>query len=64
MDPNSHEKLTKLESVRTLLRITHIGHKKSYLDIICFKSHEKLTKCEIGEVEVGSNIAQSHSSGQ
>ena len=26
IDPNSHEKLTKLESVRTLLRINHLEH--------------------------------------
>ena len=33
--------------VRTLLRITHIAHRKSYLVIICPNSHEKLTKSVI-----------------
>ena len=35
------------KSVRTLLRITHLAHRKSYLVIICPNSHEKLTKSEI-----------------
>ena len=34
-------------SVRTLLRITHLAHRKSYLIIICPNSHAKLTKSEI-----------------
>ena len=29
------------ESVRTLLRITHLAHRKSYLVIVCPNSHEK-----------------------
>ena len=33
----------KFKSVRTLLRITHLTHRKSYLVIICPNSHEKLT---------------------
>ena len=37
----------KLEVVRTLLRITRLTHRKSYLIIICPNSHEKLTKSEI-----------------
>ena len=37
----------KFNSVRTLLRITHIAHRKSYLVIICPNSPEKLTKSEI-----------------
>ena len=40
-------KLGQVQSVRTLLRITHLAHRKSYLFIICPKSHEKLTKSEI-----------------
>ena len=45
----SHEKLIKLgqvESVRTLLKITHLATKKSYLVIICPNSQE-FTKIEI-----------------
>ena len=34
----------KFKLVRTLLRITHLAHRKSYLVIICPNSHEKLTK--------------------
>ena len=47
--PNTHTKLTKIKirSVQTLLRITHLAHRKSYLVIICPNSHEKLTKTEI-----------------
>ena len=91
----------KLESARTLLRITHLTIRKSYLIIICPNSQEKLTKSEIrsswsqfehcseslvwsiesyiwslfgsihmkslpkvklGQVQVGSTIAQNHSS--
>ena len=37
----------KFKSVRTLLRITHLAHRKSYLVIICPNSHEKFTKSEI-----------------
>ena len=37
----------KFRSVQTLLRITHLAHRKSYLVIICPNSHEKLTKSEI-----------------
>ena len=39
--------LVKFKSVRTLLRIIHLAHRKSYLVIICPNSHEKLTKSEI-----------------
>ena len=28
--------------------------------IVCPNSHEKLTKRELGQVQVGSNIAQNH----
>ena len=68
--PNSFEKLTKrnqvkLESVRTLLKITLITSWKSYLAIIiCSNSHEKLTKSQLGQVRVSSNIAQNRSSSQ
>ena len=34
-------------SVQTLLRITHLAHRKSYIVIICSNSHEKLTKIKI-----------------
>ena len=34
-------------SVQTLLRITRLAHRKSYLVIICPVSHEKLTKGEL-----------------
>ena len=34
----------KLELVRTLLKITRLAYKKSYLAIIGSNSHEKLTK--------------------
>ena len=37
----------KFKSVRTLLRITHLTHRKSYLVIIGPNSQEKLTKSEI-----------------
>ena len=37
-------KLGQVESVRTLLKITHLATKKSYLVIICPNSHEKFTK--------------------
>ena len=40
-------KVDQLKSVRTLLRITRLAHRKSYLVIICLNSHEKLTKGEI-----------------
>ena len=36
----------KFESVRTLLKITHLASRKSYLVIICPNSYEKLTKIE------------------
>ena len=52
----------KLELVRTLLRITRLAHKKSYMIIICPNLHEKLTKVKLGQVEVGLNISQNHSS--
>ena len=38
----------KLKSVRTLLRITCLADKKSYVVIICASSFQKLTKSEIG----------------
>ena len=37
----------KFESGRTLLKITHLASRKSYLVIICPTSYEKLTKSEI-----------------
>ena len=36
--------MSSWELVRTLLRITRLAHRKSYLIIICPNSHEKLTK--------------------
>ena len=47
----------KLQSVRTLLRITSFAHRKSHVVFICANSCEKLTK---SEVEIDSNIAQNH----
>ena len=41
---------------------THLAYRKSYLVIICPNSHEKLTKSNLGQVGVGSNIAPNHSS--
>ena len=40
----------KFESVRTLLRITCLGHRKSNLVIICPNSHKKLIKSEIRSI--------------
>ena len=37
----------ELKSVQTLLKITHLASRKSYLVIICPNSYEKLTKSEI-----------------
>ena len=45
----------KLKSVRTLLKITCVADRKSYVVIICASSCEKLTKSEMY-----SNIAQNH----
>ena len=39
--------LLLLESVQTLLKITHLATRKPYLVIICPNSHEKLTKIKI-----------------
>ena len=44
---DSTSPLVKFKSVQTLLKITHIAHRKSYLVIICPNSHEKLTKNKI-----------------
>ena len=38
----------KLESVQTLLRMTSLAHRKSYVVIVCANSCQKLTKNEIG----------------
>ena len=48
----------KLKLVRTLFRITCLSDRKSYVIIICANKCEKLTKSEMYQVEVGSNIAQ------
>ena len=56
---SGHRKFTK---VQTLLKITHLASRKSYLIIICPNSYEKLTKVKSGQIGVGSNIAQNHSS--
>ena len=45
----------KLKSDRTLLRITCVADRKSYVVIICGSSCEKFTKREMY-----SNIAQNH----
>ena len=37
----------KLESISTLLRITQLAYRKSYLVIMCPNAHEQLTKSEI-----------------
>ena len=50
-------KCIKLKSVQILLKITGLAHMKSYVVIIYANSWEKLTKIEMGQVEVGSNIA-------
>ena len=49
----------KLESVRTLLKITRLAYRKSYLAIIGPNSHEKLTKYELGLVTICSNLVLS-----
>ena len=48
------------ESVRTLLRITRIAHRKSYLVIICPNSHANLTKSETRRLCVLSNTKLYH----
>ena len=50
----------KLKSVQTLLRIACLANRKSYVVIIYANACEKLTKAKLGQVEVGSNIAQNH----
>ena len=45
-----------------LLKITHMASRKSCLVIICPNSYEKLTKVNSGQIGVGLNIAQNHSS--
>ena len=52
----------KLELVRTLLRITCLAHRKSYMIIISPFHMKSWPKVKLGQVEVGSNIAQNHSS--
>ena len=44
---NEKWNLVKLQLIQTLVRITRLVHRKSYLVIICPNSHEKLTKSEI-----------------
>ena len=51
-----------LPKVKTLLKITHLASRKSNLVIICPNSYEKLTKVKSGQIGVGLNIAQNHSS--
>ena len=51
----------KLKSVRTLLRIAHMVHRKSYLVIIWPNLHENL-KVKLGQFGVGSIKSQNHSS--
>ena len=51
-----------LPKVKTLLKITHLASRKSCLVIICPNSYEKLTKVKSGQIGVGLNIAQNHSS--
>ena len=50
----------KLKSVQTLLRIACLANRKSYVVIIYANACQKLTKAKLGQVEVGSNIAQNH----
>ena len=42
----------KLKSVRTLLRIACLADTKSYVVIICASSCKKLTKSEIGFIQI------------
>ena len=58
VDQNQNE--VKFRSVRTLLRITHLAHRKSYLVIICPNSHEKLTKSETRRLCVLANTKLYH----
>ena len=44
----------KLESVRTLPKITYLTSRKSYLVIICPNSYDKLTKSKLGQDGVSS----------
>ena len=53
----------KLESVRTVLRITRSAHNKSYLVIISPNCMKKLTKVKLCRIWVGSNIAHDLSLG-
>ena len=49
-----------LKSVQTLLRIACLANRKSYVVIIYVNACESLPKAKLGQVEVGSNIAQNH----
>ena len=44
---DQNQNYVKLESVRTLLIITHLDHWKSYLVIICPNVQEQLTKSKL-----------------
>ena len=49
-----------LKSVQILLRIACLANRKSYVVIIYVNACESLPKAKLGQVEVGSNIAQNH----
>ena len=47
-----------LKSVRTLLRIICLANRKSYVVIYVAIHAKSLPKAKLGQVEIGSNIAQ------
>ena len=51
-----------LESGRALLKITHLATRESYLVIICPIHMKSWPQVKSGQVGIGSNIAQNHSS--
>ena len=51
----------KLESVPTLLQITHLAPKKSYMVIITSIHMKCWSKSKLGQVENASNISHNHS---
>ena len=52
--------ISNIDFVQTLLRITCLANRKSYVLIIYANACAKLTKAKLGQVEVGSNITQNH----
>ena len=61
-DPPIYPNIHTVDQNQTLLRITHLAHRKSYLVIICPIHMKSWPKVKLGQVQVGSNIAQNHSS--